>query len=318
MNITSTTDTPEAVTQALGNVKPKDPVVEAPAEAKEASKTVEVSEASKDASKSDSPPDTEGEHESESESDQASPDRPKKKGGWQRRIDKLTAKNAALEQSENFWREEALKAKAVDAQRSETQKPEVKTDGNKPSADKFDTHEAYVEALADWKYEQRSAAEKQASRERELKAEQAKRSSSFIEKVKSFTAEHPDYSELMEDINHIPMSLTVQEVLLDHDNGAEFAYELAKHPDEYERICKMSAVSAARELGKFEAKYLSSAAESKTETKTETKTTKAPKPIAPVGTSSSGSQTKDPGEMSYQEFKKYREAQIKEARASRR
>lgn len=112
----------------------------------------------------------------------------------------------------------------------------------------------------------------------------------------------------MEDVDDIPMSLTVQEVILASDNGPELMYELAKNPEEYARICKLPAVQAARELGKFEAR-ISSSQDTKKETKQLTKT-KAPPPIKPVGSKAS-SVTKSPDDMDFQEFKRWREAQIR-------
>ena len=85
-------------------------------------------------------------------------------------------------------------------------------------------------------------------------------------------------------------------------------YQLAKNREEYERICKLSPLAAAREMGRFEAKLQSS--EAPTQAKT---TTKAPPPLKPVNAKASAS-VKDPDSLPYREWKAWREQQMKKGR----
>jgi hypothetical protein len=81
-------------------------------------------------------------------------------------------------------------------------------------------------------------------------------------------------------------------------------YELAKNPEEFERINKLGALTAAREIGKIEAKLpdLSSDKETKKIT------TKAPAPLKPVGGGSTGT-TVPLDELDYQAYKAARKKQ---------
>ena len=86
--------------------------------------------------------------------------------------------------------------------------------------------------------------------------------------------------DVLSEVEHIPVSLAVNNVILDSEHGPEIAYELAKNPKEYERINKLPPLAAARELGKIEARISQASSEKK---KPETnKITQAPKPMNPL------------------------------------
>ncbi len=210
----------------------------------------------------------------------------KKKGGFQRRIDKLTHRMTEKEQEVEYWKQQALKS----ASESRTQDPVVKspapTEG-KPKPESFDTHTEYVEALTDWKTETklRERDEKQ-SKER-LDQDQNKIVSSYAERVKTFSEKTADFSEVLSEVDHVPLSPALRDIILTSDNGPQLAYELAKNPEEYERIAKLPPIACAREVGKLEYR-LSSSSKTSPEAK-ETKITKAPAPLDPVGTGGKGS-----------------------------
>jgi hypothetical protein len=81
----------------------------------------------------------------------------KAKGGFQRRIDKLTREKADAARETEYWRQQALRTSPVET-KVETQKVEAK-----PKEDDFQTHSEYVEALTDYKVNEKVKA---------LKAEQ--------------------------------------------------------------------------------------------------------------------------------------------------
>lgn len=314
IQVGSTTDTKEQVTAAQGDAKAKPDVVAATEEAvaeesKSASseKTDETLEAS-DAS-------TENETESEEKSDEG---KSKKKGGVQKRINKLRAKTSAAEakaealsQEVNFLREQVAKGKNPEPQTATA----LRATDEKPNKDEFETHDDYIEALTDWKVDQKDKAKDVKTRETAIKTEVQKQVDVLGEKIKEFKKTHDDWDETIESIEDIPISLTVQEVILGSEDSALLMYELCKNRDEYERICKLPAIAAARELGKFEAKLLKAATSENT---VEAKVTKAPKPMNPVGGKGSGSGKKsmDDPNLSQHEYEKMREEQLARARAA--
>ncbi len=301
--VESTTDTPEAVKAAQGNLAPKvEEKVETAAEvlAKSTAETKEASEASLEKKV-----DAEGKEETAEQKAEreVKEQKAKKKGGFKKRIDKLNAKNSALEQERNAWREQALKASKPAPEKQSTETKEADPNA-RPKVESFETHEEYVEALADWKVEQKLSQRDQKAKERDLKSDFEKRVSTHSERVEAFKKQRTDFEDVIESIDDIPMSTTVQQAILDSEDGPELMYQLAKNRKEYEKICKLPALAAARELGKFEAR-IAKASES-TAVK-ETKTTTAPAPISPVG-KGSVTVTKDPGEMSMVEYNKWRNA----------
>ncbi len=300
--VESTTDTPEAVKAAQGNLAPKvEEKVETAAEAlaKTTAEKKEVSETS-----TEKKVDAEGKEETaEQKAERESKEqKAKKKGGFKKRIDKLNAKNSALEQERNAWREQALKASPKAPEKQST--AENADPNARPKVESFETHEAYVEALADWKVEQKLTQRDQKAKEKDLKSDFEKRVSTHSERVEAFKKQHTDFEDVIESIDDIPMSTTVQQAILESEDGPELMYQLAKNRKEYEKICKLPALAAARELGKFEARIAKS---SESTAVKETKTTSAPAPISPVG-KGSVTVTKDPSEMTMVEYNQWRNA----------
>ncbi len=299
IKLTSTTDSPEAVTAALGDLAEK-PIVAGKAAAAAEKPAPEKLEASA------APNESETEAEEGEENEETTEVKPKKQGGFKKRIDKLTARVSAKDQEIGALRQELAKHQKPAPENQSTAPNKTEPTG-KPDKDKFESHEEYLEALVDWKADQKLSARDQRQKETQVKTEIEKQVSTHVDKVKAFAESHKDFNELMEDVNDVPMSLTVQQVILDSDNGPELMYELAKNREEYERICKLPAIAAARELGKFEAKFIKP---SSVETK-ETKSSKAPAPIKPLGGKGSGSSKKsiDDPSLSQREYEELRNEQ---------
>lgn len=284
--LTSTTDSAEAVAAVQGGSLPKvDPVETSATETKIPVETLENSEALEDTDLDEGDDETTEENKT-----------PKKKNGIQKRIGKLNARISAAEQKAQYWEQEALKQQRIAQPKIETEITKPSADG-KPTSDKFTTHEDYVEALTEWKVDQRLTAEKQQSKQQDLKSQQDLKLKSYLEKRDAFAKGHDDYFERMADINNIPMSITVNEALLDNELGPELIYELAKDPEEYKRICNLSVVQAALEIGKLSERLAKPKA---TEAK---QTTKAPKPIEPVGSGSASANSKPLGDLDFEAYK---------------
>lgn len=299
--VTSTTDTPEQVQAASGLKTEKVEAKQSPAPE---IKQVETPDASGALENEDSHDADESEtHESENaDESEEKEERPKKKNGFKKRIDKLNKRVTEKQSEIEYWRSEALKnQKPITPEKSQ---PKLEQSG-KPLSAQFDSHEEYIEALTDWKVEQKEVQREAKKKETEIKTSVESQRQKYFERAKEFAKTQSDYQEVVADVDDIPMSLAVQQLLLESDNGPELAYQLAQDRDEYKRICSLSPMAAAREVGKLEAK-LSSAEPSKQEPRT----TKAPKPISRVQAKSSLA-TDDPWERPYDEWAKWREQQLK-------
>jgi hypothetical protein len=152
----------------------------------------------------------------------------------------------------------------------------------KPSPDKFGSYDEYVEALAEWKTDQRvsesfkrrDAERSQAAQDRAADAREQAWQARQIE----FRKSNPDYDSAFSSLagklpNH------VVETIGDSDFGPHVVYHLAKHPETVKRINALPPLAAARELGRIEATLSNPAAPQFKPA------SKAPAPITPARSS---------------------------------
>lgn len=287
ITVTSTTDTLENVQSAMGGKAPDPKPVEdksAPeAKSTEQNKT-EDSEATETETKEAEPAESETPKESkefEGDEEEADKGKSKKKGGFQRRIDKLNARVSERERELEYWKQQALKGPPSGAQNDSKPAPQPKSKEGKPNPDDFDNYTAYSESLADWKAEQKIQEYEQRQNKARLDADHANAQKSLQDRIKTFAEKNPDYHEVLDDVDDVPLAPTLSEILMTSEDGPAMIYELAKNREELERINKLSPLALAKEMGKIEFRLKSAAKDSVAETKN--KTTQAPKPINPIG-----------------------------------
>lgn len=201
---------------------------------------------------------------------------PRNKGGFQRKISKLTARVTRAEQRAAVL-EQLLAEKAAGAPKNEPAPAKPAAEG-KPDPNKFDNHADWIEAVADWKAEQKLKDRDQKQEQTRIQTEQQRLVQTYQERAQAFAAKQADFNEVLAEVDGIPLSPTVERLIL--ESGPELAYELAQDPDEFERVNKLGPLAAAKEMGKLEARIASRASGVKN---TEQKITKAPAPLAPVG-----------------------------------
>lgn len=200
--------------------------------------------------------DPKAEPETEVPAEEPEDDAPKKKTGSQRWRER--AQRAAEEA--DYWRQRALQGAP------EVPKAPVMP-GAKPDVADYESQEAYLEALAEHKAEQKV-------KEIEQKREHAAKVAAWQERTDAAREKFEDFDEALESAP-APTS-HVADVLMESPVGADLAYYLATHPSDYKRINQLSPVMAARELTLIETKLATPKPEAK-------KPTQAPKPPAPVG-----------------------------------
>jgi hypothetical protein len=310
VTIESTTDSKEQVLAAAGSLAQKSESVESKSasEAEAIEATDETSEESDTSEEQESTDDESGNELTESEEtegeEETEKEKPKKKNkGFKKRIDKLSKQLSAKDQEINYLKQLALdKSSARENPIEAPKKSETKLE-LKPLAEKFDTHDEYLEALTEWKIEQRETDRETKKREVELKTQQQSQVQSFQAKVKDFAKSTEDFNDVVSEVDDIALTAGLQEVLISSEVGPELMYELAKNRKELERINALGPLAAAREIGKIEARLSKSQSPSK-----EAKQTKAPQPISPVGNKGSGKAAKNPDNMSFSEYKIWRES----------
>jgi hypothetical protein len=167
----------------------------------------------------------------------------------QERINEAVRKQREAEREASYWRGRAEGGKKPDAA------PAADEPKPKPTADQFDDYGAYVEALTDWKAEQRvtQAFQQRETTERQQTVEET-RAANWSKGIDAVLKIHPDYHDVMA-VSDVPVAQHVQDLLLDSEMGPRLAYHLDRHPDVADRLNKMSPTAAAREIGRIEASF---------------------------------------------------------------
>lgn len=289
--ITSTTDT-ETSPAASGSVTDKPATTATAAAEKSTASGAEHKE----------PKETEEKEEGEIEAGSKDPAASSPKSA-EKRIKKLIGRATAAEQE--------LARLRGELERTRTPKETAATESNsealpegRPKQDDFKTHEAYEDALHDWR-------EARAAKKNETKAKVNQEQTEIQTKVelyrkgvKAVQEKYDDHDSVVNDCD-VDVPKHVQKLLIESENGPELSYLLAKNEDELERISKLDPVAAARAIGKFEALHIKAPEASEPANKT----TNAPTPISTVGSRGSASAPKGlyDDNLSYDEFKKLRE-----------
>lgn len=177
-------------------------------------------------------------------------------------------------------------------QQSAPQQPSQQQNDGKPARAHYASDEAYVDALTDWKLEQRDR-RSQAERQREQHQTLAQKTESIYAEAQKL----PGFDR--EAFDELPLTKPIVEALVDSDAPAKLMHHLASHPEEVERIAKLSPARQAAELGKLEA------ALPKTP-----KTSKAPDPVGDP--TARGSTTVATSDLSKLPMDKYIEARKKQ------
>lgn len=251
-----------------------------------------------------------GENETNPDGSEGNPGGDKQhKGGFQRRIDKLTKKSSELEQEAAYWRERALAGGAKPEPQTKTEtKPAETSAPAEPKPDDYETQAEYLRALTKFELaEQRRQADEERQKT-EQKTQQETKVKTFKGREATFAEATPDYADVIQGAiaDELPMSPSLWEEAQDHEHGPALLYFLAKNPDEAARLSAMTPKQVAREVARLEARFVrqTEAKETSAET-TSQPVTKAPKP--PSHTSGSAkTAAKDPGDMEPSEYMAWR------------
>lgn len=156
--------------------------------------------------------------------------KPRRAGGWERKIERLERQNQMLME-----------------QVIQRQGPPQGQPGKEPTPEEKAT--AYIDSLV----EQRMAA-------REAQTRQAHAQQEFQKRTEEVRAAHPDFDDVVQGVEHVPVPPALQQALLTSSVGPEIMYQLASNPAELARIAALPPYDAFREIGRLEAKASSTAA----------------------------------------------------------
>jgi len=192
----------------------------------------------------------------------------------------------------------------------------------KPERAQFVSDDDYLEALADWKTDQKLAEQQQQQHQAGVEAVQQQLADNWAQRLEMAKAELTDFDDVVGK-SEIDLPNHLYVAIVESDMGPQLAYYLAQNPSEAKLLKGMSQTAALRMLGKLEDQLEKASekpkdppatgAEKKPEPAVEK--SKAPPPIEPLK-DASGPVEKPTSQMTYAEYKAHRQAQIK-ARNSR-
>lgn len=230
-------------------------------------------------------------------------EKPKFKGGFQKRIDRLTRDLKAKERENELLAEiSRLKGEPLAAKPAAKEEPKTV----KPKLDDFASYDEFVEALADWKAEEKyqtlKAKDEEKSQADSNEQELREKFDAHVKRTRIAQAKYPDYDEVLASIDSeqdaIPEGLAL--TIIELDNGPDVVYHLAKDPELVAQLKEMSPLRAIAELGRISDKLIAPT------TETPKPKTAAPAPIKPVATGNTKS-TVPLDEMPYEDYKKARQ-----------
>jgi len=220
--------------------------------------------------------------------------------GVQKRIDRLTREKYRKDAENEMLRRELEQARSrqADAQRQPAE--------GAPKPEQFASYEAFLEAKAEWKAEQKVTEvlnrQQESARQQTAQQRQAEAQQSWDKQVDAAVELYDDFEEVALSPD-VPVSSAMAEAIQLADKGADVLYYLGKHREEAAKIARMDPLRAAVAIGRIEATLARPAPK---------KTTSAPAPISPVGARAAVS--KDPDKLSVDEWLRQRNAEIKARR----
>ena len=207
--------------------------------------------------------------------------------GVKKRIDKLTRQKYEAQAELNRLKAEFEALKAQSAPKAV-----------EPQMQDFDTFDDYTEALAEYKYNQKTQAQAQQYNQQAQAQKVAQDWQSKVEKVRAVA---PDFDEAFNNVANIEFAPMALEAVAQHPKGAEIAYMLGKDVSEAYRIAALPPSMQLIAIGEVAAR--ASLPKHKT-------VSTAPKPVKPVN--SGGASNAPPEDMD--EWVKWRNQQLRQKR----
>lgn len=168
--------------------------------------------------------------------------------------------------------------------------PRVETPSGKPAPAQFESYEDYMDALTDWKVDQRMQSLRQETEIERTQRQMAERANTVLPKLKPAMEKYDDFQEVATSFKAPP---ALQAAMLESDHTGELYYYLGSNPAELDRISRLSDVKQVLAVKELESKL-----------NAVPQATKAPAPIVPNG--GKAPVTKHFSDMSYEEFEEHR------------
>ena len=139
----------------------------------------------------------------------------------------------------------------------------------------------YAKALAEYTADKKLMERDKQEMARKAAAEQEVKFKAWADRVNAAKTELPDFDDMVQS-SDVRVSDPVRDAIIESEHGPRILYYLAENSEFAKKLGEMSAVSAVREIGKIEARFVRDAKESAPEVKAVAVKSKAPAPITPL------------------------------------
>ena len=239
------------------------------------------------------------------------------KGGFQHRIQQLARRNAELEdlverQSQRL--ETALARLEAGRGVPEAVPPTQLEASPKPTLDKFRTYEEWVEAMTDWKADQKLIQyQRQVEEQAKVEAQRSEQQrlqqvfSDYNRSAAVFREEHQDWEQVVG--QNVEILAAVQLAVFELGNGPEVAYYLGKHPEVCDRLMELSDLHAVMEVSRISDRLAGGTSRNGGSDSSVRPQSTAPPPLTPVAGSRTAGSSVPLDEMSYRDYRRIRDEQ---------
>lgn len=124
----------------------------------------------------------------------------------------------------------------------------------KPDSDSFDTNEEFIEALTEWKVDERD----RTAAVTRVTEDSAQSMADFVAVIDTGVEKYSDFNEVARkpyESGGPRITPSMLEAMMESDNPIDIGYFLGQNVAESVRISNMTPIGAAREIGKIEAMF---------------------------------------------------------------
>ena len=173
------------------------------------------------------------------------------------------------------------------------------TGPQRPTRETYPDDDAYFEAVADWKAEEKvqAALAKERATMAATHATQTHVAESFQARLDAAKQQYTDYDEVVGE-SDVVVSTPVADAIQESEQGAALIYYLAQHPDEAAALNQLGPVALGRRLATLEASLPPAPSSQRSQTPPVT-----PPPITPVPTGTPPATTSVVEGMSYRDWR---------------
>lgn len=203
----------------------------------------------------------------------------------ERRFSEITKQREAAREEARREREarESLEARLKELEAKVSPPAQAQTDdlGEEPKPEQFSDMYEYAKALAEYTADKKLMERDKQEMARKAAAEQEMKFKAWADRVNAAKTELPDFDDMVQS-SDVRVSDPVRDAIIESEHGPRILYYLAENSEMAKKLGEMSVVSAVREIGKIEARFVRDAKESAPEVKAVAVKSKAPAPITPL------------------------------------